>query len=71
MCDSCVGQETIRCEFADSTVLTIAHRLNTILDSDRVIVLDKGRVVEFNSPEVLLQDNRSIFHSMAKDAGLV
>nr|CAD7428321.1 unnamed protein product [Timema monikensis] len=55
-------QETIRREFADSTVLTIAHRLNTILDSDRVIVLDKGRVVEFNSPEVLLQDNRSVFY---------
>nr|CAD7396332.1 unnamed protein product [Timema cristinae] len=64
-------QETIRREFADSTVLTIAHRLNTILDSDRVIVLDKGRVVEFNSPEVLLQDNRSVFYGMAKDAGLV
>nr|CAD7593713.1 unnamed protein product [Timema genevievae] len=64
-------QRTIRIEFKNSTVLTIAHRLNTILDSDRVIVLDKGRVVEFDKPEILLQDKNSIFHGMAKDAGLV
>nr|CAD7444835.1 unnamed protein product [Timema bartmani] len=64
-------QRTIRIEFKNSTVLTIAHRLNTILDSDRVIVLDKGRVVEFDKPETLLQDKNSIFHGMAKDAGLV
>nr|CAD7400512.1 unnamed protein product [Timema poppensis] len=64
-------QRTIRIEFKNSTVLTIAHRLNTILDSDRVIVLDKGHVVEFDKPETLLQDKTSIFHGMAKDAGLV
>ncbi|KYN22520.1 Multidrug resistance-associated protein 1, partial [Trachymyrmex cornetzi] len=63
-------QTTIRQEFKNCTVLTIAHRLNTILDSDRVIVLDKGLIVEYDSPEVLLSNPSSSFYSMAKDAGL-
>lgn len=64
-------QQTIRREFADCTVITIAHRLNTIMDSSRVLVLDKGEIREFESPENLLKDKKSIFYSMAKDAGLV
>ncbi|XP_058792378.1 multidrug resistance-associated protein 1 isoform X9 [Phymastichus coffea] len=63
-------QRTIREEFKECTVLTIAHRLNTILDSDRVIVLDKGSIVEFDAPNILLQKPESFFYSMAKDAGL-
>ncbi|XP_011343424.1 multidrug resistance-associated protein 1 isoform X3 [Ooceraea biroi] len=63
-------QTTIRQEFKHCTVLTIAHRLNTILDSDRVIVLDKGLIVEYDSPEALLRNPSSSFYSMAKDAGL-
>ncbi|CAG2181999.1 unnamed protein product, partial [Oppiella nova] len=63
-------QTTIRSEFTRCTILTIAHRLNTIMDSDRVLVLDYGRVAEFDSPQALLQNERSIFHSLAKDAGL-
>ncbi|KAJ3218401.1 hypothetical protein HDU67_005724 [Dinochytrium kinnereticum] len=47
-------QETIRKEFKDSTVITIAHRLKTIMDYDRVIVMDAGKVVENNSPLNLL-----------------
>lgn len=58
-------QNTIKKEFADSTVLAIAHRLNTILDYDIVMVLDKGRVVEMDSPSNLLSDKNSIFSSMA------
>lgn len=66
-----VLQKTIRSEFASCTVLTIAHRLNTIMDSTRVMVLDKGQLVEFAPPEQLLQDKNSIFYGMARDAGLV
>ncbi|KAL4711269.1 hypothetical protein ACJJTC_019110 [Scirpophaga incertulas] len=51
-------QETIRNKFANATVLTIAHRLNTVMDYDRVIVMDKGRVVESGHPyELLTQAN--------------
>uniref|UniRef100_A0A1Q3FWR2 ABC-type glutathione-S-conjugate transporter n=2 Tax=Culex tarsalis TaxID=7177 RepID=A0A1Q3FWR2_CULTA len=64
-------QRTIRTEFKDCTVLTIAHRLNTIMDSDKVIVLDKGQITEYAAPGDLLQNKSSAFYSMAKDAGLV
>ncbi|XP_076041208.1 ATP-binding cassette sub-family C member 3-like [Oratosquilla oratoria] len=66
-----VIQATIRHEFADSTVLTIAHRLNTIMDSDKVLVLDNGKVAEFESPSTLLRDKNSLFFSLAKDAGIL
>ncbi|KAK9886057.1 hypothetical protein WA026_014840 [Henosepilachna vigintioctopunctata] len=62
-------QTTIRREFRDSTVLTIAHRLNTIMDYDKIIVLDKGLIAEFDTPQILL-DGPTIFRSMCEDAGL-
>ncbi|NWW33878.1 MRP2 protein, partial [Panurus biarmicus] len=62
-------QTTIRSEFADCTVLTIAHRLHTIMDSNRVMVLHAGQIVEFDSPEELLM-KQGIFSAMAKDAGI-
>ena len=63
-------QETIRKEFNSSTIVTIAHRLNTIIDYDRVVVMDKGMVAEFDTPNRLLANTHSIFYSMAKDANL-
>ncbi|XP_048800530.1 ATP-binding cassette sub-family C member 2 [Lagopus muta] len=62
-------QTTIRSAFADCTVLTIAHRLHTIMDSNRVMVMQAGKIVEFDSPDKLLQ-KQSIFSAMAKDAGI-
>jgi len=64
-------QSTIRTQFADSTVLTIAHRINTILDYTRIMVLDKGLVKEFDAPQVLLSNKDSIFYGLAKDANIV
>ncbi|KAM6916448.1 LOW QUALITY PROTEIN: ATP-binding cassette sub-family C member 2-like [Xenentodon cancila] len=62
-------QNTIRKEFAHCTVLTIAHRLHSIMDSSRVMVLDAGKIVEFDSPSNLLE-KQGHFHAMAKDAGI-
>ncbi|XP_075699212.1 ATP-binding cassette sub-family C member 2 [Rhinoderma darwinii] len=62
-------QRTIRSEFADCTVLTIAHRLHTIMDSNKVMVLDSGNIIEYGNPENLLK-SRGHFASMAKDAGI-
>uniref|UniRef100_A0A8C3AEQ9 ATP-binding cassette, sub-family C (CFTR/MRP), member 3 n=1 Tax=Cyclopterus lumpus TaxID=8103 RepID=A0A8C3AEQ9_CYCLU len=62
-------QSTIRTQFEDCTVFTIAHRLNTIMDYTRVLVLDKGQIAEFDTPTNLLSQ-RGVFYGMAKDAGL-
>uniref|UniRef100_A0A8C1S0S9 ABC-type glutathione-S-conjugate transporter n=1 Tax=Cyprinus carpio TaxID=7962 RepID=A0A8C1S0S9_CYPCA len=62
-------QSTIRTQFEDCTVFTIAHRLNTIMDYTRVLVLDKGQIAEFDTPTNLISQ-KGIFYGMAKDAGL-
>ncbi|KAM9889155.1 hypothetical protein OXX79_012351 [Metschnikowia pulcherrima] len=62
-------QETIRTEFKDKTILTIAHRLDTIMDSDRVLVLERGTVKEFDSPANLLSNTESEFYSLCKEGG--
>jgi len=64
-------QKTIRREFVNVTVLTIAHRINTIMDYDRVIVLDDGNVIEFDSPRNLCQDTSSAFFNLAQQAGVL
>ena len=64
-------QNTIRSEFVGCTILTIAHRINTIIDYDRIIVLDKGKLAEFDTIPNLLQDKQGIFHSLVQEAGLI
>ncbi|XP_015764590.1 PREDICTED: multidrug resistance-associated protein 1-like [Acropora digitifera] len=60
-------QQTIRREFSDRTIFTIAHRLNTIMDYTRVMVLDNGSIIEFDSPNSLIA-RRGQFYSMVRDA---
>ncbi|KAF9174916.1 hypothetical protein BGX21_008836 [Mortierella sp. AD011] len=65
-------QKTIREEFRDRTILTIAHRIKTVMDSDKILVLEQGRVVEFDKPEILLQQKEnSLFYRLAEQAGEV
>uniref|UniRef100_A0A8D3DKG1 ABC-type glutathione-S-conjugate transporter n=1 Tax=Scophthalmus maximus TaxID=52904 RepID=A0A8D3DKG1_SCOMX len=63
-------QSTIRTQFEDCTVLTIAHRLNTIMDYTRVIVMDRGHISEMDSPANLIAQ-RGQFYRMCREAGLV
>ncbi|KAJ2515526.1 hypothetical protein H4217_005115 [Coemansia sp. RSA 1939] len=63
-------QRTIRgYEFANSTILCIAHRLRTVIDYDRVLVLDKGKVAEFDTPKNLLKKKGGIFRGMCEETG--
>ncbi|KAK6473650.1 multidrug resistance-associated protein 5-like isoform X1 [Huso huso] len=61
-------QETISESFCHCTTLVIAHRLNTVLNCDRIMVLDQGQVVEFDAPSALLSDENSRFHAMVNAA---
>ncbi|XP_077987351.1 ATP-binding cassette sub-family C member 5-like [Glandiceps talaboti] len=61
-------QNTIRDSFKDCTMLTIAHRLNTVLACDRVLVMDNGKVVEFDTPQNLLANHKSRFSAMVAAA---
>ncbi|KAH9854526.1 multidrug resistance-associated ABC transporter [Lenzites betulinus] len=62
-------QATIREEFGGSLLLTVAHRLRTIIDYDRLIVLDKGEVAEFDTPLNLIRKDDGIFRSMCLKSG--
>ena len=61
-------QECIRTKFRDTTVITIAHRLNTIASYDKVLVLDKGEIAEFGEPHQLLQSS-GLFSEMVQHTG--
>jgi len=62
-------QKSIREYFANSTVLTIAHRINTILHSDRIMVLSDGKLAEFDTPRKLQSDSNSQFSALLKKSG--
>lgn len=67
-------QKTIAESFGHCTILTIAHRLNTIINSDRVLVMDSGRVAEFDHPHVLLSKadsghEHNVFSSLIDELG--
>uniref|UniRef100_A0A3B4XU10 ATP-binding cassette, sub-family C (CFTR/MRP), member 10 n=1 Tax=Seriola lalandi dorsalis TaxID=1841481 RepID=A0A3B4XU10_SERLL len=64
-------QQTIRETFQDKTVLTIAHRINTIMDCDRVLVMQGGKVAEFDTPTALCQSDRSVFHRLATEQSFI
>jgi len=66
-------QEVIKEKFLGFTVLTIAHRINTILHNDRILVLEKGQIIEFDTPETLIQNKESMFYRLWQDslAGIV
>ena len=62
-------QETIRIQFKDCTIFTIAHRLHTVMDSDKILVLDDGRVVEFDTPSKLLENSQGYLTKMVNQTG--
>uniref|UniRef100_A0A8C4XUZ4 ATP-binding cassette sub-family C member 6 n=1 Tax=Falco tinnunculus TaxID=100819 RepID=A0A8C4XUZ4_FALTI len=62
-------QSTLRTQFKDSTVLTIAHRINTIMDCDRILVLEDGRIAEFDTLEHLIAQ-KGLFYSLMEESGL-
>ncbi|TFK38174.1 multidrug resistance-associated ABC transporter [Crucibulum laeve] len=66
--DELIGK-TIRQEFAESTILTIAHRLRTVIDYDRVMLLEQGRIIEFDRPGVLLSNPSTKFYALCKATG--
>ncbi|KFP65524.1 Multidrug resistance-associated protein 1, partial [Cariama cristata] len=62
-------QSTLRTQFKDSTVLTIAHRINTIMDCDRILVLENGRIAEFDTLEHLIAQ-KGLFYRLMEESGL-
>ena len=60
----------VQSQFSSCTVVTIAHRLNTVLSCDRVCVMETGRIVEIGAPLELMADTNTHFHRLAKSAGL-
>ncbi|KAH1013297.1 hypothetical protein HUJ04_002305 [Dendroctonus ponderosae] len=62
-------QKTIRTKFAQCTVLTIAHRLHTVMDSDKILVMDAGEAVEFDHPNILLQNPKGYLSELVRKTG--
>lgn len=62
-------QKILRENLQDTTMLIIAHRLRTIMDCDKILVLDHGKVLEFDSPQNLLADEGSSFRDLCRRSG--
>lgn len=62
-------QETLKEEFKGCTVLTVAHRLATVVFYDRILVMDQGQVQEYDAPLTLLRDEGGLFYSMCEKTG--
>ena len=60
-------QDLMNEEFKDSTVITVAHRLNTVIKSDKILVMGFGKVMEFDTPERLMNDPNSEFYSLLQE----
>ncbi|KAI3402308.2 hypothetical protein KGF56_004878 [Candida oxycetoniae] len=64
-------QETIRKQFQDKTIITIAHRLETVMDSDKIAGLDKGELQEYDTPQNLLASRKGVFYTLCKQGGYI
>ena len=62
-------QRTIRSSFQGVTILTIAHRVETIIDNDLIMVMEDGRVAEMDSPKALLTNETTLFSGIVKEMG--
>lgn len=62
--------EVLRTHFSDRTIFTIAHRLDTIIESDRILTVSAGVVAEYERPDVLLENPESIFHELCMNTGV-
>ncbi|RZC32181.1 hypothetical protein BDFB_015030, partial [Asbolus verrucosus] len=63
--------ETIHKNFASCTVFTIAHKLQSVINADKVIVMDKGEIIEYDDPVNLLQNKEGVFYKMVQKSELL
>lgn len=61
-------QKSIRDHFGDCTVITIAHRLHTVMDADKIMVMEAGEIVEFGEPQVLLKNTEGHFYKLSQQS---
>jgi ATP-binding cassette, subfamily C (CFTR/MRP), member 1 len=62
-------QQVLKDHFYDRTIFTIAHRLDTIIESDRILVMNAGVVSEYDPPHVLLENPDSLFYELCMNTG--
>jgi len=62
-------QRMLRTRFSDTTLITVAHRLNTIMDYDTILVMEAGRAVEFGPPAELLSNDNGVFSCLVDSTG--